>query len=185
MRRIDRFDEYMAHANLNDNKVTQQLGLSVGTIGKSRKEGRDLSDRVIEQILNFYTDLNKVWLLTGEGNMIGAKRKIPLYDDPTIGGVNELAANVDDSARPAEWIDAGDWFPTATSAIHHYGESMVEYPSGGFFSPNSSEPPLISRPEGAGTTNKAASSGRRQPVVKTCIAVRRWLRCRHVSSRSE
>ena len=130
MRRIDRFDEYMAHANLNDNKVTQQLGLSVGTIGKSRKEGRDLSDRVIEQILNFYTDLNKVWLLTGEGNMIGAKRKIPLYDDPTIGGVNELAANVDDSARPTEWIDAGDWFPTATSAIHHYGESMVEYPSG-------------------------------------------------------
>ena len=130
MRRIDRFDEYMAHANLNDNKVTQQLGLSVGTIGKSRKEGRDLSDRVIEQILNFYTDLNKVWLLTGEGNMIGAKRKIPLYDDPTIGGVNELAANVDDSARPTEWIDAGDWFPTATSAIHHYGESMIEYPSG-------------------------------------------------------
>lgn len=130
MRRIDRFDEYMAYANLNDNKVTQQLGLSVGTIGKSRKEGRDLSDRVIEQILNFYTDLNKVWLLTGEGNMIGAKKKIPLYDDPTIGGVNELAANVDDSARPTEWIDAGDWFPTATSAIHHYGESMVEYPSG-------------------------------------------------------
>lgn len=129
MRRIDRFDEYMALANLNDNKVTQQLGLSVGTIGKSRKEGRDLSDRVIEQILNFYTDLSKVWLLTGEGDML-AKRKIPLYDDPTIGGVNELAANVDDPARPTEWIDAGDWFPTATSAIHHYGESMTEYPSG-------------------------------------------------------
>lgn len=129
MRRIDRFDEYMAYANLNDNKVTQQLGLSVGTIGKSRKEGRDLSDRVIEQILNFYTDLNKVWLLTGEGDMI-AKKKIPLYDDPTIGGVNELAANVEDSARPTEWIDAGDWFPAATSAIHHYGDSMTEYPSG-------------------------------------------------------
>lgn len=129
MRRIDRFDEYMAHANLNDNKVTQQLGLSVGTIGKSRKEGRDLSDRVIEQILNFYTDLNKVWLLTGEGDML-SKRKIPLYDNPTIGGVNEMAAPVDEAATPSEWIDAGDWFPTATSAIHHYGESMTEYPSG-------------------------------------------------------
>lgn len=129
MRRIDRFDEYMTHAHLNDNKVTQQLGLSVGTIGKSRKEGRDLSDRVIEQILNFYTDLNKVWLLTGEGDML-AKRKIPLYDNPTIGGVNEMAAPVDEAATPSEWIDAGDWFPTATSAIHHYGESMVEYPSG-------------------------------------------------------
>lgn len=70
MRRIERFDKYMAFKGLNDNKVTVDLGLSNGTIGKSRKNGRDLSDRVIEQILNFYTDLNKVWLLTGEGEML-------------------------------------------------------------------------------------------------------------------
>lgn len=70
MRKIDRFDKYMQYKNLNDNKVTKHLGLSVGTIGKSRQEGRDLSDRVAELILNFYTDLNKVWLLTGEGEMI-------------------------------------------------------------------------------------------------------------------
>lgn len=57
--------------------------------------------------------------------------KIPLYNDvATIGGNNEQVANVDDAARPTEWVDAGDWFPTATSAIHHYGDSMVEYPSG-------------------------------------------------------
>lgn len=70
MRKIDRFDKYMLFKGLNDNKVTIDLGLSVGTIGKSRKEGRDLSDRVIEQILNFYNDLNKVWLMTGEGEML-------------------------------------------------------------------------------------------------------------------
>lgn len=70
MRRIERFDKYMTFKGLNDNKVTVDLGLSNGTIGKSRKDGRDLSDRVIEQILNFYTDLNKVWLLTGEGEML-------------------------------------------------------------------------------------------------------------------
>ena len=58
------------------------------------------------------------------------REKIPLYDDATIGGINEQVAIVDDSSRPTEWIDAGDWFPTATSAIHHYGDSMVEYPSG-------------------------------------------------------
>ncbi|MBQ3722124.1 MAG: hypothetical protein II851_00260 [Bacteroidales bacterium] len=67
---IDRFDEYMAYKHLNDNKVTVQLGLSNGVIGKSRKEGRDLSDRVIEQILNFYTDLNGEWLKTGHGEML-------------------------------------------------------------------------------------------------------------------
>lgn len=69
-RKIDRFDKYMIVKGLNDNKVTLKLSLSIGTLGKSRKEGRDLSDRVIEQILNNYTDLNKVWLMTGEGEML-------------------------------------------------------------------------------------------------------------------
>ena len=85
MRKIDRFDNYMKYKELNDNKVTIQLGLSVGTLGKSRKEGRDLSDRVIEQILNFYTDLNKIWLLTGEGNMLKDESEIPHVEELSVG----------------------------------------------------------------------------------------------------
>ncbi len=74
-RRIERFDKYMKSKGLNDNKVTNQLGLSVGTLGKSRKESRDLSDKNIELILNFYTDINRVWLLTGEGEMINHQNR--------------------------------------------------------------------------------------------------------------
>ena len=73
-RAIDRFDAYMASAGLNDNKVTNQLGLAVGLIGKSRKPGRDLSRSVIEKILAYYVDLNGVWLLTGEGEMLSESR---------------------------------------------------------------------------------------------------------------
>ena len=69
-RAIDRFDAYMRSAGLNDNKVTVQLGLAVGLIGKSRKEGRDLSRAVIEKIVGYYTDLSSSWLLTGEGSML-------------------------------------------------------------------------------------------------------------------
>ena len=69
-RAIDRFDFYMKSAGLNDNKVTVQLGLTVGLIGKSRKEGRDLSRAVISKILETYSDLNPSWLLTGEGDML-------------------------------------------------------------------------------------------------------------------
>lgn len=77
MRKIDRFDKFMEFKGLNDNKVTVQIGLSVGTLGKSRKPGRDLPDKVIEQILNFYPDLSKIWLLTGEGEMLKTENEEP------------------------------------------------------------------------------------------------------------
>ena len=87
------------------------------------------------------------WLLRGEGDMFGdaqgntenlenknifSKKLIPFYDDvSSIGGYNDTVAEVNTpGGRVAEWIDAGDWFPEATSAIRHYGDSMVEYPSG-------------------------------------------------------
>ena len=70
MRTIDRFDIYMKSSGLNDNKVTKDLSLSVGNLGKSRRPGKDLSMKNIERILNFYKNLNRVWLLTGEGEML-------------------------------------------------------------------------------------------------------------------
>lgn len=70
MRKIDRFDLYMKHKGLNDNQVTAQLGLSNGVIGKSRNPGRDISARVLEQIENYYSDLNIEWLRTGDGEML-------------------------------------------------------------------------------------------------------------------
>lgn len=69
-RKIDRLDKYMEYKGLNDNKITVLCSLSVGVLGKSRKTGRDLSDKVIEVILNKFQDLNRIWLLTGDGKMI-------------------------------------------------------------------------------------------------------------------
>ena len=70
MRIIDRFDKYMKIKELNDNKVTIQLDISVGLLGKSSRPNSDLGKKTIEKILHTYTDLNKVWLLTGEGEML-------------------------------------------------------------------------------------------------------------------
>ena len=69
-RAIDRFDQYMPLKGLNDNKVTEQLELTIGVIGKSRKENRDLSRPIINAILKFYTDLSREWLMSGKGNML-------------------------------------------------------------------------------------------------------------------
>ena len=67
---IERFLQYMSYKNLNDNQVTIQCNLSNGLIGAAKKGRSDLGRKAISKILATYPDLNKVWLLTGEGNMI-------------------------------------------------------------------------------------------------------------------
>ena len=129
MRKIDRFDKYMKFSGLNDNKVTVQLGIGVGIIGKSRKEGRDLSDRVIEKILNYYKNINKVWLLTGEGEMLKSESlpkphggaNIPFYDIDVTASITE--AFCDTPEIPQYYMN----FPPlndCTAAFPVYGESM-------------------------------------------------------------
>lgn len=67
---FERFDIYMKHRGLNDNQVTNQCGLSVGVIGKARRGRNDLGRESIKKILNIYKDINRIWLLTGEGTML-------------------------------------------------------------------------------------------------------------------
>lgn len=75
MRIIDRFDKYMEVSGINDNQVTVNCTLSVGLLGKARKGENDLGKKAIEKILSFYQNLNRVWLLTGEGEMLKSAKK--------------------------------------------------------------------------------------------------------------
>ena len=140
MKKIERFDKYMEIKGLNDNKVTVQLGLSIGVLGKSRKEGRDLSDKVIEQILNFYTDLNRTWLITGEGEMLNKAEKkdnesncedvtyVPLVPVASKGGdIDECTSSI----RLADCEKILSPTPNAEIAITIRGDSMYpKYPNG-------------------------------------------------------
>lgn len=122
------------------------LGISKSTL--SNWVSRDTID--YDKVFSKCEHINIDWLLTGRGSMrkkedvslmgeqepvkektLPAKKNlIPFYDDvSTIGGLNDRVANTDPNS-PSEWIDAGDWFPEATAAIRHYGDSMTEYPSG-------------------------------------------------------
>lgn len=68
--RFERFDKYMRLKGLNDNQVTQQCSLSQGLLGQARTGKSDIGPASINKILKIYQDLNKVWLLTGEGPML-------------------------------------------------------------------------------------------------------------------
>ena len=65
--KMQRFSLYMELKSLNDNQVTKECGLSKGLIGQARTGKSDLGAKAVDKISNTYTDLNRVWLLTGEG----------------------------------------------------------------------------------------------------------------------
>lgn len=135
-----RIDELMTYFGLNKNSFSKEIGLTNNvTIGRILNEDRDPSPKTVKMILDRFPQVNPNWLKFGEVPMIienasrnlpQPRKKIPVYDSQTIGGLNGTVANVDDNAKVSEEIDAGDWFPEATAAMHHYGDSMVEYPSG-------------------------------------------------------
>lgn len=83
-RRIDRLDQFCRLKNLNDNRLTHECGLSVGTLGKSRKPGKDITPKTAEAILDKYPELNRQWLLTGQGDMFGLQKSSELTSFPLI-----------------------------------------------------------------------------------------------------
>lgn len=71
-----RFDKYMTLKGLNDNQVTTQCDLAVGLLSQARKGKSDLGKKSIDKILSRYQDINRVWLLTGEGEMLNSDDEI-------------------------------------------------------------------------------------------------------------
>ena len=60
----------MIFKKLNDNQVTNDCGLSIGLLNQAKRGKSDLGNKSIDKILSTYQDLNRVWLLTGEGEML-------------------------------------------------------------------------------------------------------------------
>lgn len=99
MRRIDRLDKYLSFKGITEYRATIDAALSKGTIGKSRAVGRDLSNKVVEKLVEVYSDLNKVWLLTGEGEMLKNNSAVADNHSISIAGdevkENEINVNTD------------------------------------------------------------------------------------------
>ena len=126
----------------NDKELAELLGYTKSSFSQIINEKVPLSEKFIDNISLLDQNINKVWILTGEGEMLKndstlnepkekySTNMIPIYEDvETIGGTS-MVANMSSNNAVNEWIDAGDWFNGATAAIRHYGDSMLEYPSG-------------------------------------------------------
>ena len=93
-RRIDRIDKYANYKGLNDNRLTKECGIAVGTLGKARKEGKDASGRTCEAILSRFPELSRAWLMEGTGEMLA---DVSATDFPLFPLVEDMAAECGES----------------------------------------------------------------------------------------
>lgn len=132
---IERLKRFCTVNNVKQKELADYLGVTKGYMS-SVFNGRDrLSTSKLTKLLqnNMGWDVSMFDDMGNNGiTCKPEKQLIPFYDDiATIGGRNESGAIMEISQNHvSEWIDAGDWFPEATAAIRHYGDSMTEYPSG-------------------------------------------------------
>lgn len=137
-----RFDKYMKYRDLNDNQVTVECKLSQGLLSQARTGKSDLGNSTINKILSIYQDLNRVWLLTGEGDMLKQPSKeennneldgiegkfIPLLPVSAQGArLNDFVVSV----RESDCEKVVSPIKDADFAIPVSGDSMApEYPNG-------------------------------------------------------
>lgn len=65
-----RLSRYMEYKGLNPNSITVGAKLSVGLIGKAIKNEGGLNSDTIEKILHTYDDINPIWFVLGDGEML-------------------------------------------------------------------------------------------------------------------
>lgn len=137
---LDRISKIADNKGISIGRFESSIGASKGVLSRAIANKTDIQAKWIVAIGDNYPEISPEWLLTGKGEMIKGekneqsvkeKRLIPFFDDvTTIGGCNSISAAVDGCMPASDYIDAGDWFSEAMAAIRHYGDSMVEYPSG-------------------------------------------------------
>ncbi len=94
-------------------------------------KGKNVGEKLKEQILDIFPQVNRVWLLTGEGEMLkseggemqicGQGKGVPYYDVDFIGGFDLVANN--QTAKPAYHINFEE-YNRADCWVNVTGHSM-------------------------------------------------------------
>lgn len=133
----ERLQRYIKSKGLSARAFARLLDMPETFVSSMRNS---TSEENLHKIFVRFPDLNRDWLLYGEGEMLKEKqenktenrgRLIPFYDVETTGGYQGEVASSTNEAELIGYIQPGGWFDgKETAAIRHVGDSMIEYPNG-------------------------------------------------------
>ncbi len=69
---VDRVRQIIAHYGLSERKFSASIGASNGFLSNVKNIGSDK----LSNILNTYPEVNALWLITGEGEMLESEKKV-------------------------------------------------------------------------------------------------------------
>ncbi|MDR2805408.1 MAG: helix-turn-helix domain-containing protein [Dysgonamonadaceae bacterium] len=131
-----RIKELREYLKLTQTEFSAKIGIKQANLSHMESYGNKISIEIINKIISNF-NITSEWLLTGKGEMLradnqtsGQRKLIPFYDVNVEAGTMQVS-NMDAVSEPDEWIDAGDWFLDADSAMRVHGDSMFPlYKSG-------------------------------------------------------
>lgn len=137
----ERLTEYLGAKKISKSAFGRDIGVSSAYIASIRKS---IQPDKLQRIALKYPDLNTVWLLTGEGEMLKTSlsqksateesvfsgKLIPFYDAEVAAGTG-YGMNMEAVTHPVGMIEIGGLLNDSESALRVYGNSMVpNYPAG-------------------------------------------------------
>jgi len=96
---IDRIIEFIKFAGLSARQFDLSIGAGNGYTLRMKKNHASVGSDVIETILRTYPQLNVVWLITGEGEMLKKKEDIPGFDQLPKAKQTEIEQIIENKIR--------------------------------------------------------------------------------------
>lgn len=70
MKAIDRLYEYFFKKGLKPTAVEKEIGISNGYLSSQKKRSADMGEGILNKIIDYFQDINPIWLITGNGPML-------------------------------------------------------------------------------------------------------------------
>ncbi|MGB5821344.1 MAG: hypothetical protein WBG90_17800 [Saonia sp.] len=80
LKTIDRLMQFIKYAGLSARQFDISIGASNGYTLRMKKNNASIGSDVIESIIQTYPQLNLIWLITGEGEMIKKNEELEILD---------------------------------------------------------------------------------------------------------